>query len=68
MSENYKIQLSVNESDFLLKAESYQDQEVFSNTFKPNYIEQMTRRTGCYKSYDIFVKMLKNVVNWSCVW
>ena len=59
----YKIQLIPEPTHFTLKIQN--EENIWSNNFENNYIEQMTSRTGNYKSYQTFIKMLTNVINTS---
>merc|ERR1712048_1319398 len=59
----YKIQLLPEPTHFTLKIQN--EENIWSNNFENNYIEQMTSRTGNYKSYQTFIKMLTNVTNTS---
>jgi len=46
----------------LIEAESRQTGQAWQATFNSEYIENLTRKTGHFKKFGVFARMLKNAL------
>ena len=60
--DRYKITVKSTVNDLTVNLSEKKSGHRWCNCFKKVFIEQLTKRTGNYKSFDTFLKMVKAVI------
>jgi len=62
-SEVYTIKLNACENHLVIEIQNAETADNWKGTYEKKYIEELTRKTGNFKSFPIFVSMLKSALN-----
>lgn len=60
---DYILRISAKEDQLSVELEQKNTGDIWKNHFSANYIEEITQKTGNYKKYGVFLKMLFSSLN-----